>query len=589
MTASLAPYPKFRAIQADNTPLVGGKLYTFAAGTTTPQATYTDYGGLTPNTNPIILNVNGEADVWFDPSLSYKLVLKSATDVIQWTVDNYQADSIAATLKLDLADSSDAGKGDALVAVKSTLTGSVARTQHDKNAETVSIYDFMTAAQISDAKAGTLTLDMTSAFNAAIAAVSAAGGGTIKVPAGRYKTTSTIYLNSGVNLVGDGYQRPVPTASWEGTSCIYGVHNGAAVLSLKGANGCCVEMISLEGDQTTKPKTGLCLGRSAAASAGFHNINRVGVFGYFSIAAIYSIASEENTWTDVYCWLFGGGAKYCFYTSPKDLLAVDSMTQSTNLSNLLTRVSLISSVDDANAACIYMECGQSMGSWTFLNCYPIPYKGSYIQMNVGTIDGSLAPLGPFTFLGTSGERLSGGDPTYGIKLTATTTVNLPGLNVIGSRFDLQAGTGKYTISQDANLTLMTPNIVLQPPEAFPYASDGLLRNQIYGGIVSYGRGSTWTAATLAGAWVNSYGSPYAQAGYCIDSDGVVRVRGTVQNGTGTIFTLPVGFRPAANMFFPVYASGSMGRVLVTASTGVVSLAAGTATEVDLSTIQFNSI
>lgn len=435
---------------------------------------------------------------------------------------------------------------------------------------------------------GDFSVDDYPAIAAAIAFVGILGG-TVHVPYGRYKTTSTIYLPSGVNFIGEGYLRPNNTSSWQGTSSICAVHTGAAVLSLKGSNGCIVEDIALEGDLTTHPKCGLVLGRSSAASAGFHRINRVGVFGYFSQAGVYSIASEDNTWHDVYAWLYGGGAKYTFYTSPKDLLSVDSMTQSTNLSNTLVRCSFLNSVIDANAACIYMEVGQSMGSWSFFGSYGIASSGAYIQLNVGAIDGALTPIGPFTFMGTSGERLSGGDPLYGVKLTATTPVSLPGLSVLGSRFDLLSGAGHFTISQDANLTLLTPNIVMQPAEAFPYATDAIIRSQVLGGLVSTGRGAQWAAATLSGTWTNMYGAPYAAAGYNIDSDGVVRVRGTVGGGTGAIFTLPAGFRPANNMFFPVYASGGMGRVLVTAATGVVSLAAGTATEVDLTSIQFNSI
>lgn len=77
-----------RYYDADGNPLAGGKLYTYAAGTTTPQATYTDQGGGTPNENPIVLDANGEAAMWLDPSLSYKFVLKNSSDTTQWTVDN---------------------------------------------------------------------------------------------------------------------------------------------------------------------------------------------------------------------------------------------------------------------------------------------------------------------------------------------------------------------------------------------------------------------------------------------------------------------------------------------------------------------
>jgi hypothetical protein len=86
--AVLAPQPKAQFFDASGSPLVGGKVFTYAAGTTTPLQTYTSESAATPNTNPIILDSRGECDLWFSPASSYKVVLKSATDVLQWTVDN---------------------------------------------------------------------------------------------------------------------------------------------------------------------------------------------------------------------------------------------------------------------------------------------------------------------------------------------------------------------------------------------------------------------------------------------------------------------------------------------------------------------
>ena len=40
-------------------PLSGGKLYTYAAGTTTPKTSYTSSSGSTNHTNPIILDSAG--------------------------------------------------------------------------------------------------------------------------------------------------------------------------------------------------------------------------------------------------------------------------------------------------------------------------------------------------------------------------------------------------------------------------------------------------------------------------------------------------------------------------------------------------
>lgn len=86
--AVLAPEPKAQFFAADGTPLVGGKVYTYAAGTTTPLSTFTDASALTPNTNPIILDARGECNLWFATATSYKVILKDENDVLQWSVDN---------------------------------------------------------------------------------------------------------------------------------------------------------------------------------------------------------------------------------------------------------------------------------------------------------------------------------------------------------------------------------------------------------------------------------------------------------------------------------------------------------------------
>lgn len=85
---NLPPVLRQRYFSSNGTPLVGGKLYSYQAGTSTPQATYTDQTGATPNANPIILDANGEASMWLDQTLSYKFVLQDSSGVTQWTADN---------------------------------------------------------------------------------------------------------------------------------------------------------------------------------------------------------------------------------------------------------------------------------------------------------------------------------------------------------------------------------------------------------------------------------------------------------------------------------------------------------------------
>lgn len=83
--ASLIPEGRQQYFGNNGAPLVGGKLYTYLAGTTTPKVTYQDADGTVPNTNPIILDARGECQVFW--SGSYKVVLKDALDNTIWTVD----------------------------------------------------------------------------------------------------------------------------------------------------------------------------------------------------------------------------------------------------------------------------------------------------------------------------------------------------------------------------------------------------------------------------------------------------------------------------------------------------------------------
>jgi len=88
MTAVLTPAPKAQFLTNNGAPLVGGKLYSYAAGTTTPLATYTTYAGTIANTNPVILDSRGEANVWLTSGVLYKLALYDADNALIWTVDN---------------------------------------------------------------------------------------------------------------------------------------------------------------------------------------------------------------------------------------------------------------------------------------------------------------------------------------------------------------------------------------------------------------------------------------------------------------------------------------------------------------------
>jgi hypothetical protein len=92
MTVYLSPVGGVAAQFFDNNgnPLAGGKIDTYAAGTTTPQATYTTVSGLIAHTNPIILDSAGRVpggEIWLTAQ-RYKFVLSTAASVLIGTYDN---------------------------------------------------------------------------------------------------------------------------------------------------------------------------------------------------------------------------------------------------------------------------------------------------------------------------------------------------------------------------------------------------------------------------------------------------------------------------------------------------------------------
>jgi hypothetical protein len=180
--AVIATPPKLQFLDNNGNPLVGGKLYSYAAGTTTPLATFTDAGGGTPNANPVILDSRGEASVWLGTAL-YKFALYTSTNVLVWTVDNVGGFATLAQLA--------ASGGSALIGFTQAGTGAVTTTVQTKLRQWISLDDFGAAMN-------GVTDDIT-AINLAFAAAVAAGGGTVVVP----KTSAfsgTITIPTGVDI-----------------------------------------------------------------------------------------------------------------------------------------------------------------------------------------------------------------------------------------------------------------------------------------------------------------------------------------------------------------------------------------------------
>jgi len=91
MAVNLSPLGNgFQFFDNNGLPLNAGLLYTYQAGSVTPQTTFTDSSGLIANTNPIVLGTDGRppSTIWLSDGFFYKFVLEDANSVVIQDYDN---------------------------------------------------------------------------------------------------------------------------------------------------------------------------------------------------------------------------------------------------------------------------------------------------------------------------------------------------------------------------------------------------------------------------------------------------------------------------------------------------------------------
>lgn len=192
MTTFLSPQPILQFFDNNGDPLVGARLYTYEANSTTPLVTYTDSSGGTENPNPVIADSRGEMNVWLGPG-PYKFVLKTATDVPIWTVDNIVNVQQAIDDFIALLASE---SGSSYIGFIQAGTGAVARTSESKMRERVSVLDF-------GAIAGGSAVTNYNAFTNAINYIGSTGQ-TLYIPSGTYRISHVLTTTSDLIMEGDG-------------------------------------------------------------------------------------------------------------------------------------------------------------------------------------------------------------------------------------------------------------------------------------------------------------------------------------------------------------------------------------------------
>ncbi|KKK92599.1 hypothetical protein LCGC14_2701330, partial [marine sediment metagenome] len=94
----------------------------YIAGTSTPTPTYTNQALSVANPNPTELDGSGEATIWLDPAVNYKIVLADSYSVVLWTVDGIQTPEAARLASLVVSGATTLAAVTASGQITSTVT-----------------------------------------------------------------------------------------------------------------------------------------------------------------------------------------------------------------------------------------------------------------------------------------------------------------------------------------------------------------------------------------------------------------------------------------------------------------------------------
>ena len=257
-------------------PLSGGKLYSYVAGTTTPQAAYTSASGATPHSNPIILNSAGRVatgEIWLTTGSNYKFILKTSDEVTIATWDNIIGiNGVLPTINAVNVVYDPAG------------TGAVTTNAQAKLRQIVSVMDF--------GATGDGVTDDAAAVQAAIDTVETLGGNLV-FPPGKYLFGAQVTINrtyaaaGGGNFVGErnliisGYGAEIRTTG------------GISAFDVRGGwipnHNCLIEGFTIYHRNNTQAVGGIRM-----IGAGLVTCKEISVVVSSSLPAGYAAFSMEN-------------------------------------------------------------------------------------------------------------------------------------------------------------------------------------------------------------------------------------------------------------------------------------------------------
>jgi hypothetical protein len=573
-------------------PLSGGLLYTYIAGTTTPQATYTTSSGSTPHSNPIVLDSAGRVpaggEVWLTVGQTYKFVLQTAAAVLVGTYDNIPG-----------GISSDS------VTFLQSGTGAVTRTAQAKMRDVVSVKDF--------GAVGDGVTDDTAAFNAALNASTSMN--VIFVPPGNtYRITSTLNIVGNKTLVGadsgsQNFQAAYIYHDPASTGPLFQVQtpsNGVCIknLTITGGNGSfCIESsnqyvryeylkmqlyngsgirLLSSGDGSSSSKLINCewlAPASATSYTGFEIIVNGGDVHMRGCTAIHGAiginVSQCQTLIIDGCSV-NKQSRYAGYSSASQFnTAGIKLSGAAYKQAISIRNSYIEACDNG----IYVESCESLsiednllydsgvagvvGAWTAFGNSSIYLKDATVK-NVTIKNNSITAL----------SNGNAGNTFYALYLNDATNVVLMNnaITTTGSynaQLYLTTPANAYELANTTSQSGSNPQANYNPNNALLDLNPKI---------------PAWLNPTFTNSWVDG-----GSAAYTKDHMNCVMLRSFITSGTvGTsAFTLPVGYRPATQESFSVNSNGALGIVTVFTN-GNVTVVSGSNLFVYLSGIRFQA-
>lgn len=240
-----------------------------------------------------------------------------------------------------------------------------------------------------------------------------------------------------------------------------------------------------------------------------------------------------------------------------------------------------------------------VSSMTAIDC-----ERSVIHLNTAGDAGNDLRLGPVTATGTTPAELTTSGSAFDHNVsrrTANTTENRETVNhpyraewEVQSRGGRRAALGAdattdagYLYLSEAPLPTATVSYVGQLRRVAGVLYECVDNGGTYAWVPLARQVTTpdtvWIAPALQNSWQNQAG--YNTAGYRRDALGWVHLKGAVNSGSGVVFTLPAGYRPAANEPRSTITSGGTTRVDV-GSDGTVGIYGAYSTYASIDGISF---